>query len=957
MHARRPLIGREEERAALDRAVEEARDGRGSLVLVTGEAGVGKTALVNAALAETDLLPLASAPSHSSPEPYGPIVAVLRAFLREAPDGLHGPGPLAIHLNFLLPELGQPPERSDPPTLFEAVRWGMERIAARQPTVVFLDDLQWGDAATIDLLSAAATWLEQLPLLIVGAYRADELPRDDPLRRLRLDVRRAGRARELTIKPLDQAGTSRLAERALGQRLSPHLQAIVHDRTQGLPFFVEELAMAMAANGRLRETPAGLALDQRDPLPIPESVRDALLLRVQRLSRDALQALQVAAVAGVRFDLDLVADLAGGDGGLDELIERQILVEAGAAGGAFRHALVRDAIYADVPWGRRRALHRGMAERLELRGAPPGLIAEHWGAAQEPARARRALVAAVEAFCALHAYRDAARAAGRALALWTENSTADRLELLERLGHCAELSGEPAEAAQAWRHAAAGWRDLGDLRRAAMAERRLATVHEIQGAWEPSLAARLSAADAFSASGLPGDAAAERLSVAAHLRSAASYSAALPLLEIVHREADEAGRLDLKARAMGLEGSVRAKSGQYEAGLALVREGLSLALDRDLIGPAAELYQHLGDALEQAGQYGQARETYLTAADFCHARGEPDLAHVCMACMSVLLRQIGEWDRTLEVCRDVLASDDGSPHARSVAAAMLGSVYAFRGDGPRARPFLLQSATLAHLVELAAIEIQDAWGFAYVEQLAGNDEAAAGHCRALLERWERTEERHYAISSLRWTTTFFAVRGAAAEAGACASALSRIAADNTNGEALAGLAHALGETLLLEGDAEQSARQFEHALVLLREIPLPFDMAQTHLRAGVALGAAGQRKTAVEHLTNAYRMARKLGARPLAAQATRELAALGESPERRPGRSTAARLERGGLSHRELEVLRHIALGRTDRDIARLLFLSPRTVERHVGNFLAKLNCRSRAEAVHRASELGVLVS
>src|SRR5262249_37574084 len=186
---------------------------------------------------------------------------------------------------------------------------------------------------------------------------------------------------------------------------------------------------------------------------------------------------------------------------------------------------------------------------------------------------------AAEAFCAGHAYRDAVHAAGRALDLWTEKSGAEWLEFLERLGHCAELAGEQSLAVRAWREAADGWRGLGDLGRAANAERQLATMHEMQGAWERALATRLSAAEAFAQSGRRGAGAAERLSVASHLRVAASFTAALRLLEVVHREADAAGRLDLKARAMGLEGNVRARSGEYEAGLALVRGGLSLALE------------------------------------------------------------------------------------------------------------------------------------------------------------------------------------------------------------------------------------------------------------------------------------------------------------------------------------------------------------------------------------------
>jgi len=274
------------------------------------------------------------------------------------PDGLRGPNPLAAYLHFLVPELGTAPARSDPPTILEAERWGFERIAADRPTLVFLDDLHVADEATIDLLHAAAAWLEGLPLLVVGAHRSDELPPDHPLRRLRLERRRAARAHEVVVGPLDLEGTARLAARIFDRALSPALQALLHERTQGLPFFVEERAAALAASGRLRATAVGLALDQADPLPIPESVGDTVLLRCQGLSETAGAALQVAAVAGLRFPLDLAADLAGDDAVLDALLERQLLVESEPGVGTFRHALVREAVYGDIPWGRRRALHR-----------------------------------------------------------------------------------------------------------------------------------------------------------------------------------------------------------------------------------------------------------------------------------------------------------------------------------------------------------------------------------------------------------------------------------------------------------------------------------------------------------------------------------------------------------------------------------------------------------------------
>ncbi|MFN8526887.1 MAG: AAA family ATPase [Chloroflexota bacterium] len=949
------LIGRAEDHAALDRTIQAVHGGRGGLLLVTGEAGVGKSALVHSAVAASDLLPLVGQANHTSVEPYGPIIAVLRDVARRWPTLLREPGPFANQLHMLLPELGSPPESSDQPRLFQAVRWSLERIAAHQPAIVLLDDLHWADEATIDLLSAASQWLERVPLLIIGIYGSDELSRDHPLRRLRLDLRRAGRARELTVEPLDADGTAALAARVLGAPLSAPLRAILHDRTQGLPFFVEELAAALASSGRLQPSADGLGLDQAAALPVPESVRDAVRLRAHGLGDEGRAALQAAAVVGPRFDLDLVVELAGGDRGIDELLDTNIVAEVGTGVGRFRHALVRETVYGDIPWARRRALHRAVAERLESRGAPPGPIAEHWSAANQPERARRALVAAAEAFCALHAYRDAERAASRALALWADDTAPERLELLERLGQCAELSGGLAEAARAWRDAAEGWRNAGQVHRAATIERRLATVYEMQGAWEQSLAARLSAAEGFAATGLPGDAAAERMAVAGHLRSAASFTAALGLLETVHAEADLADRPDLRVRAMGLEGNVRARMGEYEVGLALVRDALARALDRNLIGPAAEVYQRLGDTLEHASKYAEARDAYDTASDFCRTREQSAVSQLCLACMTYVLRQMGEWDRAVQVCRDILGTAGIAPHAAAAAAGMLGAVLACRGDSAQARPLLLQSATQARLIELASMEILNSWSFALIEQLEGNTVAASEHCRALLSRWERTEERHYSISPLRWSATFFATNGAGGEARACASALSRIASETGNAESLAALAHALGETLLLEEDGAEAARQFEQALALLRDVPLPFDAAQTHLRAGVALTTVGQRESALVHLNDGYRIARRLGARPLAAEAARLLAALGEPPDRRAGQRAGRSAEHGGLSRRELEVLRHVALGRTDREIAGLLFLSPRTVEMHVGNCLAKLGCRTRAEAIRRAAELAIL--
>ena len=293
--------------------------------------------------------------------------------------------------------------------------------------------------------------------------------------------------------------------------------------------------------------------------------------------------------------------------------------------------------------------------------------------------------------------------------------------------------------------------------------------------------------------------------------------------------------------------------------------------------------------------------------------------------------------------------------ARLVVNGMLGSILGWRGQTRQARSLLLQVLPEAQRLDKASLEIDSLWSLASAEELQGDQEAAAARYRDLLQRWEKTEERHYIVPALRWAASFFASHGAQGDTRACAQALANIASATGKMDAVAALAHALGEAALLDGDVQLAARQFEQALEALNGLELPFDRAHVQLRAGVALAASGQRALGIERLTDSYRAAVKLKAKPLAERAARELAALGEKVGKRLGRKAARDLEHGGLTPREREVLRRMALGRTNREIAEDLFLSPRTVDMFVRNILNKLNCGSRLEASRKAEELGLL--
>ncbi|HVL31490.1 MAG TPA: AAA family ATPase [Solirubrobacteraceae bacterium] len=948
MTARTSLVGRDAEMQRLIARLDRARSGEGGIVLLSGEAGVGKTRLVTELVRRSpDALVICGAAVHSGTAPYGPVVTALRTRLRSEPDALAGCGPLASHLAMILPELGPPAAATDRPTLLEAVRCALAHLARERLTVMVLDDLHWSDEATLELLSALAEPLAELSVLVLGAYRSDGLPRGHGLRRLRHELRRAGRLDELALGPLDRDGVARLLGSVLGRSPAPSLVRAVDDATQGTPFFVEELAGALLVSGGLQDAGQGLELTRHGEVPLPETVRDAVLVGASELSEAARAAAAAAAVAGETFDLELVGSLSSPEG-VAELLERGIAREHDGGAAVFRHGLTREALYADVPWMRRRSLHRAIAAALEAAGAPSGAVAAHWLGARDGARARRALLTAAAEAEAVHAFRDGAEAGHKALELWPEGEEeALRADALERCARCAELAGELADAARDWRELAELSVGIGR----AHAQRRLAAVLELRGEREPAFAARRLAADGFAAHGASAEAAVELLAMANQRRMSARHGEAVQLAERAREQADAAARLDLRLRAIGLQGMARAKHGDYDAGLETIRAALAVALDHEMTAVAADLYQRLSVALYDAADLRSAEEALATALDLCQATGEVGVEVACVTCMAYVLRERGEWRRAAQMCRELIASGT----AVWVAEGLLGAIHCFEGRSSSARRMLTSCLNVASHVRHYNMTIDSTAALARVAAAEGAADEAREHLRSLLAQWQQSDDRHYAIAGLRWGASFLAGRGEARGVHECADALSRIASQTGHPDALAALACAIGESALLDGDARTAAEQTARAAELHRDLDMPFERAQIELRAGVALAAAGERELALGRLTGAYRLARKLGARPLAGEAAREVSVL-EPVSRRLGARAAADADGAGLSRRELEVVRLLSVGRTNREIAHDLFLSRRTVDMHVRNILRKLDCRSRVEAAHRAGELGLLV-
>ena len=376
------LVGRDRERAALRAHLAAALTGRGGLVLVGGEAGVGKTALAedllrDAATQGTQVL-VGRCYDLTETPPYGPWV---EAFAR-AP---HGDGRLA------------PPDFSghgvtSQVVLFAAVRDHLAALATGRPLVLLLDDLHWADPASLDLLRVLARGLADRPLLLLATYRADELTRRHPLYTLLPLLTREAHAARIALQPLGDDDVRALirARHALSAADEDRLVAYLQGRAEGNPLYAGELLRTLEEAATLRADGPGWALGDLARAGIPPLLQQVIAGRVARLGPEAEDLLDLAATLGQAFPLALWAAVA--DVAEDELLptlERAVAARVldatpDGAGARFAHALIREALYARTLAPRRRRWHRRAAEVLAtLPGSDPDLVAAHFQQADD----------------------------------------------------------------------------------------------------------------------------------------------------------------------------------------------------------------------------------------------------------------------------------------------------------------------------------------------------------------------------------------------------------------------------------------------------------------------------------------------------------------------------------------------------------------------------------------------
>ncbi|WCN80105.1 helix-turn-helix transcriptional regulator [Micromonospora sp. LH3U1] len=949
------LVGRHPEIAALRDALGRARAGEPTTVLVGGEAGVGKTRLLDefagratdgaARVLVGQCLELGEAGL-----PFAPFAAALRAVLRaDGPEVFAG---YEAEFAPLLPELGRASAALAAPRavpvgdaprgyLFDLVAELFQRLADARPLVLIIEDLHWADRSTRDLIGFLVRVARPGRLLLVCTYRTDELQRGHPLRPFLAELDRARGVERVELGRLDRDGTSAILADLLGAEPPARAVDDIHDRTQGNPFFIEELAVAGG--------PIGCAA-------LPETLRDLLLARVDRLPEPAQRVLRIAAAGGTRFAHDLIAEVAGLpeaelEDALRAAVAAQLVVADRDGDYEFRHALVREAVHDELLPGEHARLHARFAAAIEAQphlvaaGRAPAEIAHHWYAAHHHPRA---LVAAQAAACAAadrYAYAEQRRLLERALELWELVPDAaallgmDHLALLEQTLDAAVTAGDFSRAITLTRAGLAEVdADAAPLRAARLLDQRgrlLALLGKSDGSRELDEAYRLAAR---------GPASVERVrllaDIAAHLvkidpeqaaRVAAEASTDAEALgeELVllptriallcHHERErglaELGEAEAVARAAGdtsalvlakvFQSDVLCELGRYaesaEAAEAGVAEARRVGISRST---GAYLLSNRAEALIALGRWDEAEAVFAEAARI-------DLSGVTV----LHWLQLGAGLR-------LARAHPGADELVDRALAFLGRPYLWPNHRLPLHELAIEAALVAddkvEAIRAARVAVADK----SLPQLPREGWPLLNAAARTAAR-VRDQELAAAVAAL---ATDLPVRHPAARAHAAEVA-----------------------ALLAVGD--QALPAWRAAVDAWRADGQPHPLGRALLTLAETAAAAGERDETAAAVTEAAEIGRRLGAVPLA-EAAATLA-------KRVGLRTAGQGGAGVdlLTAREQEVLRLVAEGHSNSRIAEQLFISPKTASVHVSRIIAKLGVTNRVEAAALAHRLGLLAA
>jgi DNA-binding CsgD family transcriptional regulator len=963
------FVGRTGELAELELAFGEAASRRPVLVLVGGESGVGKSRLVSEfeqrIASEHALVLRGEGIGHGEGDlPYAPLLAALRPLVRRrhpALDALSAGS--RSQLAALLPTLGNGAEvaagddAAGQLRLFEALLELLDILSDSAPVALVLEDMHSADESTRTLTQFVAHSLREERVMLLLTYRSDELHRRHPLRPLIAELERLERARRIELDPFDRLELTEALTDILGDAPGDQLVERLFSRSEGNPLYTEELLAA--------------GLDGRGATP--KSLRDAFILRIERLSADAQRALRAIAI-GNRLEQETIRALTGLDddrlhGALREAVAEQVLVAGDDARLGFRHALLREALYDDLLPGERGQLHLALAGVLE-ESDPQGesdfqsvaTIARHYAAAGDQRAALRATVVAARAADRAYAHAEAAGMAERALELWPRVPDAsevvglDHVGLLTLAADAHDLGHDRVRGEHLLQEALRELDPDGDPRRYSGLLRRLARVQQSLNQGAQALASAQRALAMLPAD----DQGHERITLLAWLARIRSlrgrYRDAVRDGEEALAAAVAADDAHVEAQILNTLGMARIALGEVDAGIASLRRAIDISRELDDMEALADAYANLADLLSLAGRSPSALATareglaaiparqarshnwlVLTVSELAFETGDWELARAHLGAPPSHLVGLHFMFRTFREAELALGVGDEEAAASSLEAiepfvaassepqwhggfgALRGELFRRQGDLAGAR------AAVAEALDRMEVCTDDVMRIARVTAVGLGVEAD----RALRAR--DLGERAEAKDALTRARIHMQRLDAAAQEGGPVEAAWR----------------AVGKAQLARARGRNDGALWHRAAEAWDELARPYPASISRWREVEALIEAGDREAAAAVARAGMQTARSLGARWL----VDELAGLSHRgrldirEHSHADQAPAAEEDPFGLTARERQVLALVAKGATNRQIGAQLFMAEKTASVHVSRILGKLGVQTRTQA------------
>jgi DNA-binding CsgD family transcriptional regulator len=955
-----PLVGRDREQATLRDALVTALAGRGSLVLIGGEAGIGKTTLAETLLAEAAsqgaLVLIGRCYDLSETPPYGPWAEALAS----APRDTATPPDLAGGTS------------DSQAALFASVRDYLAVAIMRHPLFLLLDDLHWADPASLDLLRALGRHLAHLPVLLLATYRDDEVGPDHPLYPLIPLLVREARARRLDLRPLGEAAILTLVNQnyPLAPDDTARLVPYLAERAEGNPFFLSELLRALEEARTLQPAGSGWTLAPLDQLPVPRLLRQVIDSRLAHLSIATREALAAAAVIGQIVPFSLWAALTSRDEPAlletaTEVAAARLVDElADGTGVRFVHALTREAVYEGIRPAHRRTLHQQAAESLLTAANPdPDAVASHLIRAGDP-RAAEWLRRAGDRAHRAYAWLTAAARYEAALTLSGPDEIAplERAWLLFRLAQLrrfADALGALPNVEEAVRLAEQyGDRFLAARARLSAGQLRCIAGDYLHGMRE--MEAGLTALEALTETERarqdqldPTDRSAGRGTYVAFLAILGRYAearaigepyvAAAPNPEVTRRlgaapHADAQTGLGMVYAALGQPDKARQMFAQARAALRAVDHPLMVGL-----AAALELTWVSLPFRAERREERRAIASEGTASGLFALMGWSD--NLSSMWQLALMVAEGHWTRVIATAKATGANS----LVMIWQAALLAQVAFDKGDATPARQLLRRWLPDGPATEPGSVEFLEASRF---QRLAAALEVNAGNLPAA-RIWLEAHDRWLAWNGtllgraerqLGWAAYHRAAANPT-QARECAREALASASEPRQPLALLAAHRALGEFDTSEGHYAEAIGHLDIALALAEDCCVPYERALCLLALAELRAAEAQWEDATRALTEAYAIFADLGAAPALARAKTLAAQISASSVVQAQLPILPTSFPGKLSRRETEVLRLLAAGRSNREIAAALFLSPRTVQRHIANAYLKIGAHNKAEA------------